>query len=408
MSQPVYIAGLEGTVLVDVIANFEPSIGLSPATFDRTAFYDELDLPNIKTTTALHIIVQIQFPYAKSSKFRDENDDPVESGPYVVTAHGLFMHIELEDGTIAFTNDEAPIQVQFSTRNMFYGSSLFSFISGRAYLAVSAQNPRAAFIKVKLVLGSQDVYVKNWSTTKQEPTWKQTVTVKKEPNQGKDDDDDGELDKVIRMINPAKRIIDFLDREMSGEVAFERSGQVDSNSKGGQVTPGQLFEQPEWTLVLIMPKPKPKPKPVTMPATYGWTSEMVFFLTGQSDWYGAHNDPTKMANKENQVNRLKKLLASIPKDRVKKIDLIGHASGLGDSQGNTDLSLRRANFVKGEITKYFGVDYSARKDDKGEDVMIIEAHGAPVDAKSTDNDPQDRNVEIQITYLSHEAYTVGG
>src|SRR5258706_292602 len=50
--------------------------------------------------------------------------------------------------------------------------SIFRYLEGKAWLSADAKNPRIGVIKIKLVLGSQDVYVTSWGENTQGAQWK--------------------------------------------------------------------------------------------------------------------------------------------------------------------------------------------------------------------------------------------
>jgi outer membrane protein OmpA-like peptidoglycan-associated protein len=368
--QMIYIPGLDGTIQVYMSAWFDPG----PGEIDFSGGFDATHkLADQKRTTNLKIQVQMIFP---THTWRATGH---KSQAYSEFVHGKFSNIEQTDGKLIFSNTEVMIQALGPPSPPGAHQSLFRYLEGKAWLSAS-NNPGIAVVKIRLVLGSPDVYVKSWEETHEDAQWKVEV--------GKDGAKEAGVGSWVkdRILGPGKVVIDTI-RKFSGKV--ERSGAVDKRTTGMQFTPGQLSVQPEWILSLVLPELKPPPQPVTH-----FMRHKVYFLTGKSDLNGVNNDPRKFPDQQDQIKSLQRFLDSYQArfaDRdfkyLESIELIGHASGLGDTGGNLTLSESRANYVKQLIWMTNRINIPEEK---------IKARGKPYAAGDKDNNPEDRRVDVQL------------
>lgn len=373
MTQAILIPGLGGTIQVGMSAWFDPGPG---ETEFQNGFDDTVKLPDRTLTTTLKIQAAMIFP--------THTWPPTghTSKGYSYYVHGRFSNIEQRDEKLVFANTEVAMQALGAPSPPGAEQSLFRFIDGKAWLSAS-NNPRVCVVKIKLVLGSQDVYVMSWEESHQDAQW--SVEVGKEG--GKDANEAGVGGWVKdRIVGPAGKVIDVI-RSLTGKIG--RSGAVDTSTRGTQFTPGQLSAQPEWTWSLVLPEPKPKPQPAL---SLAW--HKVYFLTGKADLLGANNDPGKFPDKQDQIKALQIFMDGVQAKfggsfkYLESIELLGHASGLGDTGKNLGLSLARANYVKKLIWDIYKVQIPMEK---------IFAKGEPLTAgNDKDNTPEDRRVDVNV------------
>jgi outer membrane protein OmpA-like peptidoglycan-associated protein len=398
MAQSVYIPGLNGTIQVVVRAWFDPNIAKesgADAWADPDEYFATYNLVDRNTTTDLKIHAWIYFPnHTWQPRGSRPKEDKIESTSYFEVVRGKFTNVKMEDGNLL--SDEGPISLQGRPQNWGDYStggpeaSIFRYIDGKAVLSADAKNPRIKVIKIKLVLGSQDVVVTSWGVNEQDAQWKFGGEGGKG---GSGADGAGAQDYL-------KKVIDIV-KQVNFKVDFERAGAVTTNTRGMQYTPGQLSAQPEWTLSLVLPERKPRPQPITVPATLGAAYTKIYFVTGKSDLSGRNNDPSQFPNKKDQLKELYSSLDALPRKRITKIELYGHASGLGDTDRNDKLSLDRALYVKQKIVDRYRIEI------KDSDVF---AKGEPIKTAKEDNNPEDRRVDIVVTYAATDpiTFTPGG
>lgn len=393
----ISIPGLGGVVQVGMNADFDPRIPYKETrSWDADKREATYQLADRKGMTNLTILAHLLFPDHTWKATSDEKTWHV-SRNYTQTVRGTFTNIAQADGTLMFS-DIGPIQLQGEPD--FPGDaiqraqeSLFRYISGAALISAS-NNPGIAVIRIKLALGSSDGHSFTFEEEHKDAEWKVGGEVGKDG--GKSDPKEAGVGDWVkdRVLGPAKRVLDTV-RSLSGKVGGEYTSGSDTRKLGRQWTPAPFLVQPEWTLSLILPEPKPKPQPAT-----GLTWHKVYYLTGQSEILSVKDkDWDKVATKENQIRALQRFLNTYQAtvaDRdfkyLEEIELIGHASGLGDTGGNVTLSDKRAKDVK----KFIQMSYQGIiPDDK---LKKIRAEGAPPEASNKDNNPEDRRVDVHLFF----------
>src|SRR5262249_12689860 len=141
------------------------------------------------------------------------------------------------------------------------------YIDGRAWL-VTPNDSDVAIVRIKLVLGTQDVYVRNWSVGNEDG---QTTTTWNNDGGG-GGNDEASIGGLIKEFT--KEVLKKLIPKV------EHTGEKKSSTTGGQLTYGQMWAEPEWTLALVMPERQPPPPP---PGPFGLEPYTVYFDTGKSN-----------------------------------------------------------------------------------------------------------------------------
>src|SRR5262245_6253181 len=167
--QSILIPGLGAAIDVTMIASFEPTIPLLAGGRDFSKKnYATYLLSDQKALTNLTVRAFLRFPQHtwKPAGSRE----PQVSWMYHQTVEGTFTNIMLADGKLTFS-DPGPIDLEPSIPSgvpladgeVALGTdvSVFRFIEGKAWLHTS-NNASITVVKIKLVLGSQDVYVFTW------------------------------------------------------------------------------------------------------------------------------------------------------------------------------------------------------------------------------------------------------
>jgi outer membrane protein OmpA-like peptidoglycan-associated protein len=367
--QPILIPGLGAAIDVWVAARFDPEISVLPGSNDfSSSFNAKYMLPDRKATANLTIWASLIYP---THTWKPTGQHSVM---YQQNITGTFMHVRLADGKLHFA-DPGPVVLNPGQPHGPYGdtseTSLFRYVEGRAQL-VSANDSDVSIVKIRLVLGTQDVYVKSWSDT--ENSGQRNTTFN---DGGLEGGSNGESLKDI-----AKDLLKSLVPKV------EILGKTSSNTRGGQLTPGQLWAAPEWTLALVMPGRKPSPGPFGLPEPFTF-----YFDTGKSNADGYRSPLTSM---QDQVKGLREYMKAIDQsyglENIESARVVGHASGLGDngpngSRPNINLSLARAQYVAKLLFDLYHVEIPRNK---------ITPEGSPLNSNGKDNKPQDRRAELFI------------
>ena len=83
--------------------------------------------------------------------------------------------------------------------------------------------------------------------------------------------------------------------------------------------------------------------------------------------YGIYFDVNKDVVKPESYGTLKEIAAALNENPTVRVKIIGHTDADGDDAKNLDLSKRRADSVKNELAKTFGIDVARfETDGKGE------------------------------------------
>lgn len=391
MPQNIYVMGANIHVLV--IPKFNPDIAPWTARefpFD-TDYYSTLELGNKPWKTNLKIEVIIMFP----PMVLTIDGQKIASIPYQETWSCSFTNITHNDGKLDFS-DIGPLKFNLMSRiNALPDNSpekyLYRLLDGSAVVSAS-NNPKIPVIKIKLVLGSSDVFVTDMRVESKNAEWKTSTEFGKgggkSDNGGNEPNREGILDYIWDFVTwGPKKVLDVV-RDVEFKVSYETSGGGGSRQTGLSRTYGKLSEQPEWTLSLELPEPKPNPQPIQpIPAS---TAHKVYFLTGKKDLIGPNNIPNKFPNNKDQIQSLKEFMNGIKGKfgykNISKIECVGHASGLGDSAGNLTLGNQRAIYVKEKLIEL----------NSEIPVGIISSEGAPLGKSNKDDDPNDRRVEINV------------
>lgn len=178
----------------------------------------------------------------------------------------------------------------------------------------------------------------------------------------------------------------------------ERQEETETTSTETQIMKPNLPKQfGGFTVAIVVPRIEVKAPP---PPPSRLMSHKVYYPTGQFELLRIRDkDWDKVAGKKNQIHALQQFLNSYQATAVDRdfkyldeIELIGHASGLGDTGPNVTLSDNRAQDVKKFIQRsYQGII----PDDK---LKKIRAEGEPHNVSNKDNNPEDRRVDIHLHF----------
>jgi hypothetical protein len=355
MSQFITIPALYGPAIqVDMIPTFEPDIQ-APYTDSNNGYHRTYKMPGGKATTNLKITALIRFP---NYTWKETGQTSIA---YFQRVSTTFTDLELADGNLTFIDQVLPLQSELLQiiHPAYFEKTLFRFIDGRARLSAS-NNPRILVVTIKLILGSPDVYVLSTAKSVTPPVSKTSYEA------------GGEAKIPFGMA-------------VKLGVKGETTSEVTTRTNGLSRTVEHLSQEREWTIFLQLPEPKPHG---VVPRAPMW--HYVYFLTGRKNLKGPNegNDPSKFP--DHQFKLLQAFMQAIEQNigfkDILNIELVGHASGLGDSNGNFKLSQQRAEEVKtilSGMTKV-PIDTSAR--------------GAPPEKNNKDNNPQDRRVDVTVNF----------
>ncbi|MGO4513829.1 OmpA family protein [Bradyrhizobium sp. 2TAF36] len=326
-----------------------------------TQFWDYLrGLPAGHADTLLSVQAMLYFPSLDGKGARDGKN--------------MYQQHVRADFPFIFQNDEVRFLV---TEKLLQGEpfnraaqqrSPFRFIEGKAWLSAT-NDPRYVAVKTSMVLGSADVLVESWETTKEDATWK--VGVSKESAAGI-------IDKIIKWIP---------------KPTVERESGKTTDTRGGTRTVGDLAQKREWTMLLNLPEQKPKPESVIYNESY---KHPVYFDTNKRE-VGNYHEPK---NKMDQIKDLMRVMdAQILKygaENITGIEVVGHASRLGDTEPNITLSEGRAKYVADLLKRLYKVKIPDEN---------IKFRGEPVDeGNDKDNSWKDRVVWVTIKAVRKTPY----
>lgn len=94
--------------------------------------------------------------------------------------------------------------------------------------------------------------------------------------------------------------------------------------------------------------------------------------------YGIYFDVNKDVVKPESYGTLKEIAAALTENPGVRVKVIGHTDSDGDDAANLDLSKRRAESVKGELSKTFGVDAGRIETDGAGETKPIAPNDTPV------------------------------
>lgn len=253
--------------------------------------------------------------------------------------------------------------------------SPFRLIEGKVYLSAT-QSPRHYLVRIWMLLGSPDGVTNTWETAEEEATW--TVTF-----DNKDANKAGVIDKFGRIFDKVRKMIP--------SVSAERNEAKVTQTKGGSRTIGQMAVPREWTLQLEMPEPRKPPKPPKPMVFREGQLLPVYFDTNKAE-IGHYLEPRYKTDQiKGLIRFVDEAIAKYGIENINSIEVVGHASRLGDTMANITLSSARAKFVADFLKDYFRKLKTKIPDDN------INHRGEPVDEGNDKQNPwQDRVVWVTI------------
>lgn len=369
MGQLINIPALNGPIQVDLgvtlfgVGNKRLFVDFPD---DADPYDASMKLPQGDQNANLVVQAMLGFPP------QDGEGHTVWYNMYHQNVRALFPMI-VKDGVVQILATEKALQGE-PNRPGAQQNSPFRFIEGKAWLTAT-QNPRFYAVKVTMMLGTLDGKELSWSTTEEKASWSFGIEVgggdKAEAKQA------GIVDKAGMVIDIIKKLVPTL--------SAGRSGGKTTETKGGSRTVGQLTQTREWTLLLEVPEPKKPPQPVVYREG---PMHPVYFDTNKKE-IGKYLEP------KSKTDQLKDLIrwadAQIEKygvENITKVTVSGHASRLGDTEANVNLSEARAKHVADFLKRFYKMKIP---DDH------ITFRGEPVDEGSDrDNSWKDRVVWVTI------------
>jgi outer membrane protein OmpA-like peptidoglycan-associated protein len=349
MTTQIFIPGLKNSVSVTVGGAFDPDGENVPLGFKGNVA--KVAVSDKKRRTRLWIKIVMSFPpdYNKERDFTSKH--------YWHIVDGAFEDIDQADGKLLFSDGEIKLDGPAAPPEA-PADSLFRFIDATAWLS-KGDNPRVTVVKVKLSVGSPEVYVLSHTDNYTEPVWK---------TGGGGGFDLGPEDIPIKL-----------------DGKWERTGRTDSHSDGTSLTVAQLSAQPVFTIFLELPEPKPVPPP---PGPFGLPEPYTFYFeTGKSN---ADNYRSPLSGSWDQIKGLQMYLDDIDKqyglDNIDSAEVTGYASGLGDTRGNLNLSADRARYVV-DLISTLRINIPRTK---------LVPKGEPINASDKDDNPHDRRAELLV------------
>jgi outer membrane protein OmpA-like peptidoglycan-associated protein len=300
----------------------------------------------------------------------DENGGAAPQNLYLQNVYAAFPFI--------FQNDEVRFLV---TERLLQGESLnrtaqqrspFRFIEGKAWLSAT-NDPGYVAVKISMVLGSADVWVESWEKSEEAATWTIGVGFGGGENKASAAGIGETIDKIIKWLP---------------KPTIERQSGKTTDTKGRSRTVGQLSQTREWLMLLKLPeqkKPKPRPKPMVFKEGFVFP---VYFDTNKKE-VGNYLEPKKKTDQIKDLMRvMDEQLAKYGAENITGIEVVGHASRLGDTEPNLTLSEGRARYIADLLKRIYKVKIPEEN---------IRFRGEPVEEGSNkDNSWQDRVVWVTI------------
>jgi len=365
MSQLVNIPGLNAPINVGIYATYDENAkSRATASFlDDSDPYDAvLKLPPGDLTTSLTVTALLSFPPS------DGDGGFVAANIYSQAVSAVFAKIVQTDGVPVFSVTEKMMQGEPNSPRA-QARSPFRFIDGKAWLTAT-QNPKFPAIKISLVLGSSDVVVDTWESSKTDvdPTWKFELGA----GDGKKASAAGVIDKIIEWLPKPS-------------VSYERGGSSSTKTQGGTRTRGQLYQTKEWTLLLELGERRK----VRVPTVYKEGRIIFIYFDTNAKEIGKYLNPRDKTDQLKQLMRaMDDILEKYGTEHITNIKITGHASRLGDTNANLNLSEARAKHVADYIKRIYKLKIPEDK---------ITFRGEPVtEGNDKDNSWKDRNVMISV------------
>lgn len=359
VTQYINIPDLPGAILVDYAVSYTVNGKQRNAEkSDKDPYDASLKLPQGDHNAEIKVWVMLTFP-----ALNREGEVAWENW-YIQNVSAL-LRLEIQKGQVISIASEKRLQGETFNPGAMQKSP-FRFIEGRAWLNAT-QSPRYYALKFMMVVGSSEIKVDTWETNNQDPSWKGGVEF-------------GGDSKKASVTGVIDTITKFFPK-----VGFERIGAAESRSQGGSRTPGQLAQTREWTVILEVPEPKQVPKPVIYSESF---THPVYFDTNRKE-IGKYLHPQ---NKTDQLQDLIRVvdtqIAKYGKENIRGVEVRGHASRLGDTLPNINLSEARAKHVADFLKRFYKFKIS------DEDITF---RGEPVDeGNNKDNSWKDRVVWVSI------------
>jgi len=244
--------------------------------------------------------------------------------------------------------------------------SPFRFIEGKAWISAT-NDPKFVAVKIALVLGSSDVLVESWEKSSEDAQW--TIGIGG-GDKNASANAAGLIDKIIKWIP---------------KPTIERQGGKTTDTTGGSRTVGDLSQKREWMMLLKLPERKPKPQPVIYREGFMFP---VYFDTNKKE-VGMYREPKKNTDQLKDLMRaMDEQLAKYGADNITGIEVVGHASRLGDTEPNITLSEGRAKYVADLLKRVYKVKIPDEN---------IKFRGEPIEeGNDKDNSWKDRVVWVSI------------
>jgi outer membrane protein OmpA-like peptidoglycan-associated protein len=363
MSQLINIPGLKAPIGVGIFATYGSSTKSRAAAdfMDDADPYDALlKLPPGDLIADLKVVAILGFPPSNGE------GGFVPGNVYFQTVSAVFPKITQRDGVPTFSVTEKMLQGEPSNSNA-QARSPFRFIDGKAWLTAT-QNPMFPAIKISMVLGSADVVVDTWESSKTnvDPTWKFELGA-------------GEKKAAAGVID---KIIDWIPKPSLG---YERGGSTSTTTKGGSRTRGQLYQTKEWTLLLELGERRK----VRTPTVYKEGRILFIYFDTNAKEIGKYLHPQKKADQVKGLMRdIEELIDKYGAEHITGIHIRGYASRLGDTNPNLELSKARARHVAEKIKDIYHLKIDDEK---------VTHRGEPItEGNDKDNSWKDRAVIVTV------------